>query len=138
MRKNDLSFPFQRGRGCPLSGPLGDGGQGVRPTVAGGIPTRTPWGRGPRDAPHRGRGGPYPAPLGGRPPEGLPHFWKVFHAGLPESVEEVPGPVVILIQSIHFGMGRGWGEGGDDCYILRVITHNTFDSENTAGQKYKV
>ena len=57
-------------------------------------------------------------PWQGRPPirppwgEDLRKTLQQCGRGLPESVEEVPGPVVILVQSIHFGMGRGWGGGG--------------------------
>ena len=70
-------------------------GQGMGPTVAGVAPIRPPWGEGL-----------------GRPSPVLEGVWQVCHRGLPESVAEVPGPVVILVQSIHFGMGRGWGGGG--------------------------
>ena len=44
-----------RGKGGLLSGPLGEGGQGMRPTVA---------------------GAPLSRPLGGKALEDLPPFWK--------------------------------------------------------------
>ena len=44
-----------RGKGGFLSGPLGEGGQGMRPTVA---------------------GAPLSGPLGGKASEDLPPFWK--------------------------------------------------------------
>ena len=44
--------------------PLGKGSKGWTPPWQWWTPTRTPWGRGPMDGPHRGRGGPLPGHLG--------------------------------------------------------------------------